>query len=199
MTRWQAAVKRGFDILLSAAGLLLLGWLIAVTYIAASIDTGASGFFRQERVGRFGRIFNVIKLRTMRNDAAIDTTVTTASDPRITRLGKVFRRYKIDELPQLFNVLVGDMSFVGPRPDVKGFADELEGEDWLILSARPGITGPATLYFRKEEQLLQDCDDPERYNREVIFPEKVRLNLEYIRDYRLLDDLAIIWKTLFRR
>ncbi len=196
MTIWQAALKRGFDILLSALGLVLLGWLILLTYIAAGIDTGASGFFRQERVGRFGRIFKVIKLRTMRDDASIRTTVTTGSDPRITRLGRLFRKFKIDELPQLINVFVGQMSFVGPRPDVKGFADQLEGDDRLILSVRPGITGPATLYFRNEEQLLQECDDPELYNRNVIFKEKVRINLEYIKQYRLIDDIRIIWKTL---
>jgi lipopolysaccharide/colanic/teichoic acid biosynthesis glycosyltransferase len=176
----------------------LSGWLIAIAYIAASIDTGASGFFRQERVGRYGRTFRIIKLRTMCRDANINTTVTTASDPRITRLGRFFRRYKIDELPQLVNILLGDMSFVGPRPDVRGFADELEGEDRIILSVRPGITGPATLRFRNEEQMLQDSDDPERYNLEVVFPEKVKLNVEYIRDYRLWRDLTILWTTLFR-
>ena len=199
MTAGQAAVKRGVDIFLAAAGLLLTGWLIAIAYMAASIDTGASGFFRQERVGRYGRTFRILKLRTMRCDASIDTTVTAASDPRITRLGRFFRRYKIDELPQLVNILLGDMSFVGPRPDVRGFADELEGEDRIILSVRPGITGPATLRFRNEEKMLQDSDDPERYNREVIFPEKVKLNVEYIHDYRLSHDLRILWTTLFRR
>ena len=199
MEPWRAAIKRSFDILLSAIGLVLLSWLIVLTYVAACLDTGASGFFRQDRVGRFGRIFKITKLRTMRVDSTIDTTVTTASDPRITRLGRLFRRYKIDELPQLFNVFMGHMSFVGPRPDVKGFADQLEGEDRLILSVRPGITGPATLRFRNEERLLQDCDDPEHYNRDVIFAEKVRLNLEYIRNYRLSDDLKIIWRTLFLR
>jgi lipopolysaccharide/colanic/teichoic acid biosynthesis glycosyltransferase len=198
MTPGQAAVKRGLDICLAATGLLLSGWLIAIAYIAASIDTGASGFFRQERVGRYGRTFRIIKLRTMCRDANINTTVTTASDPRITRLGRFFRRYKIDELPQLVNILLGDMSFVGPRPDVRGFADELEGEDRIILSVRPGITGPATLRFRNEEQMLQDSDDPERYNLEVVFPEKVKLNVEYIRDYRLWRDLTILWTTLFR-
>lgn len=199
MKPWKAAIKRSLDIFLSALGLLLLGWLIVLTYIAASLDTGASGFFRQERVGRFGRVFRIIKLRTMKNSAVVETTVTTASDPRITRLGRLFRRYKLDELPQLINVFLGHMSFVGPRPDVKGFADQLEGKDRLILSVRPGVTGPATLHFRNEEQLLQDYDDPEHYNREVIYKEKVRLNLEYIRNYRLLDDFKIILKTLFPR
>lgn len=199
MTRVQAAAKRGVDILFSTLGLILLGWLILLTYLLARIDTGASGFFTQERVGRFGKSFRVIKLRTMRDDPVHTTTVTTASDPRITTLGGIFRRSKLDELPQLINVFRGDMSFVGPRPDVKGFADRLEGDDRLILSIRPGITGPATLHFRNEEQLLEKCDDPERYNREIIYPEKVRLNLEYIKNYRLMDDLRIIWTTVFPR
>lgn len=197
MTVCQARVKRSMDIVLSTLGLVVFGWLIAVTYVLAAIDTGASGFFTQERVGRHGRRFRVVKLRTMNDCPAITTTVTTSDDPRISRLGRLFRRYKIDELPQLFNVLKGDMSFVGPRPDVPGFADVLEGQDLLVLSVRPGITGPGTLRFRDEESLLRDCDDPERYNSEVIFPEKVRLNLEYIRNYSLRDDVKMIWRTIF--
>ena len=197
MTPWQATVKRGFDLVVSGIGLLTIGWLIVLLYIVASVDTRKSGFFIQERVGRFGRSFRVIKLRTMRDDSGVNTTVTTAADPRVTRLGRFLRHYKLDELPQLLNVFVGDMSFVGPRPDVKGFDDELEGEDRLILSVRPGITGPATLHFRDEEQMLQECEAPEAYNREVIFPEKVQMNLKYVREYRLFDDLKIIWQTLF--
>lgn len=197
MTPWQATVKRGFDLVFSGIGLLAIGWFIILLYIIASLDTGKSGFFIQERVGRFGRSFRVIKLRTMCDDFRVNTTVTTAADPRVTRLGRFFRRYKLDELPQLLNVFVGDMSFVGPRPDVKGYADELEGEDRLILSVRPGITGPATLHFRDEEQMLQECKAPEAYNREVIFPQKVKMNLEYVRKYRLFDDVKIIWQTIF--
>lgn len=199
MTRSQALVKRSFDIVASVAGLVLFGWLILLAYIVASADSGQSGFFAQERVGRGGRNFNVIKIRTMRDTNHINTTVTTAGDPRITPVGRQLRRYKLDELPQLFNVLVGDMSFVGPRPDVPGFANKLEGEDREVLSVRPGITGPATLRFRDEEQLLQQIDDPEAYNREVIFPAKVKMNLVYVRDYSFIGDLGIIWRTIFPR
>lgn len=196
MRPWQAVLKRIIDILLSGAGLVVLSWLIITCYIAARIDCGKSGFFRQERVGRFGRSFMVIKLRTMRDDPNISTTVTTGNDPRITALGRFFRRYKLDELPQLINVFLGQMSFVGPRPDVPGFADELQGKDRIILSVRPGITGPATLRFRNEEELLRGVDDPEQYNRDAIFPEKVRLNREYVENYTLRADLGYIFATL---
>ena len=199
MTAWETGVKRCFDIVLSGTGLIALGWLILLAWIIASVDCRASGLFRQERVGRHGRVFKIMKIRTMRENPAISTTVTTSRDPRITRLGRFFRRYKIDELPQLINVFVGDMSFVGPRPDVRGFADELEADGRRILSVRPGITGPATLYFRDEERILQDCDDPEAYNRQVVYPKKVELNLEYVDNYSLAYDIEIIWRTIFNR
>ncbi|MCP4298014.1 MAG: sugar transferase, partial [Proteobacteria bacterium] len=150
-------------------------------------------------VGRNGRIFQVVKIRTMRSIEGLDTTVTTVNDPRITPLGRFFRRTNIDELPQLFNVLLGHMSFVGPRPDVPGYADKLEGRDRIILSVRPGITGPATLQYRDEELLLSEVDDPESYNREVIFPEKVLLNREYVENYSFSSDIGYIMKTVFKR
>jgi lipopolysaccharide/colanic/teichoic acid biosynthesis glycosyltransferase len=123
--------------------------------------------------------------------------VTTSNDPRITAIGRFFRRTKIDELPQLINVLFGQMGFVGPRPDVPGFADELCGADRIILTVRPGITGPATLRFRNEEEELAAQPDPERFNREVIFVEKVRLNREYVENFSLLKDVRYILLTLF--
>lgn len=193
----EAALKRGFDILGAGVGLALTFWIIALAWLAACWDTGANGFFVQERVGRHGRRFRVIKLRTMHVDPAVDTTVTTSGDARITPLGRFFRRTKIDELPQLINVLKGDMSFVGPRPDVPSYADALEGEDRLILTVRPGITGPATLKYRDEETLLAEQDAPERYNREVIYPDKIRLNREYIEQYTFYRDLVYIWQTVF--
>ncbi len=192
----QAALKRGFDLSGAAVGLALTWWLILLAWAAATIDTRRNGFFVQERVGRHGRPFRVVKIRTMQEVLGLDTTVTRSGDARITRLGAFFRRFKVDELPQLWNVLVGDMSFVGPRPDVPGFADRLEGEDRVMLSIRPGITGPATLKYRDEESLLAGVDDPERYNREVIWPDKVRINRDYIRDWRLRDDLKYIWWTV---
>jgi lipopolysaccharide/colanic/teichoic acid biosynthesis glycosyltransferase len=191
-------MKRLFDITASVLGLVAFSWLILLAWVVASVDTRANGFFTQRRVGRHGKLFSVVRIRTMRVDVAHDTYVTQANDPRITRVGAFFRSTKIDELPQLWNVLLGDMSFVGPRPDVPGYADKLEGPDRaLLLSVRPGITGPATLAYRHEEQLLADQPDPQRYNDEMIFPDKVRINLDYIRNWRFRDDLYIIWKTLF--
>jgi lipopolysaccharide/colanic/teichoic acid biosynthesis glycosyltransferase len=147
-------------------------------------------------VGRHGKIFRVVKIKTMRSTADRGTTVTTDKDPRITRLGRLFRKTKIDELPQLWNVLVGDMSFVGPRPDVPGFADRLEGTDRVILQLRPGITGPATLKYRDEEVLLAEQEDPERFNREVIWPDKVRINRDYACNWSLSRDIACILRTI---
>jgi lipopolysaccharide/colanic/teichoic acid biosynthesis glycosyltransferase len=188
--------KRAFDVVLALLGLLVFGWLMLLAAFLATIDTRQNGFFTQTRVGRGGQLFRTIKIRTMRNVPGVTTTVTSARDPRITRLGRFFRRTKLDELPQLINVLLGQMSFVGPRPDVPGFADQLNGADRLILAIRPGITGPATLAFRDEEVLLAAQADPERYNREVIYPEKVRLNRIYIEQYNLRKDLTYLIQTV---
>ncbi len=197
MSTWDRLLKRTFDFVGALMGLILLWWLILIAFILASIDTRQNGFFIQQRVGKDGKLFRVIKIRTMRHLPDIDTTVTRENDPRITRLGRFWRKTKIDELPQLINVLLGQMSFVGPRPDVPGFADQLTGDDRIILTIRPGITGPATLKFRNEEALLANQEDPEAYNREVIWPEKVRLNREYIEHYSFWRDIQYIWQTIF--
>lgn len=194
---FQAFQKILFDLFFAALGLLVVWWLILLAWMAACIDTRSNGFFIQKRVGRNGQIFRVVKIKTMRPVAAFDTTVTRRGDPRITPLGAFFRRTKIDELPQLWNVLLGDMSFVGPRPDVPGFADKLQGEERAMLSIRPGITGPATLKYRNEEELLAAQDDPEAYNRDVIWPDKVRINLDYILSWSLAQDLRYIFQTVF--
>ena len=193
----QAVVKRSFDFVVALFGLLVNWWLIFLAWIAASIDTRSNGFFIQKRVGRNGTIFKVVKIKTMRPVDSFDTTVTRRGDPRITPLGVFFRRTKIDELPQLWNVLVGHMSFVGPRPDVPGFADALQGEERAMLSIRPGITGPATLKYRNEEELLATQDAPEAYNHDVIWPDKVQINLEYIRNWSLRRDIHYILATVF--
>jgi len=195
MTPTQARLKRGFDFLMALAGLLVLWWLILLAWLAARLSSGNSGFFRQQRVGRGGNLFQIVKLRTMRPSDPGATTATARSDPRITRTGGWLRRLKLDELPQLWNVLVGDMSLVGPRPDVPGFADRLSGEDRALLALRPGITGPATLAFKNEEELLDGVDDPERYNSEVIYPAKVEMNLRYLRGYNFRQDLVLILAT----
>jgi len=193
----QELQKRVFDLVFSFLGLFVLWWLIVLAWIAASFDTRSNGFFIQKRVGRNGRVIRVVKLKTMRPVTNIDTSVTRRDDPRITPLGGFFRRTKIDELPQLWTVLLGDMSFVGPRPDVPGFADKLEGEERGILSLRPGITGPATLKYHNEEEILLGQADPELYNREVIWPDKVRINLQYIGNWSLRRDIRYILKTVF--
>jgi lipopolysaccharide/colanic/teichoic acid biosynthesis glycosyltransferase len=198
LSKTDRFLKRTFDISFSFLGLVVLWWLILLASIIATIDTGKSGFFTQTRVGKDGYLFKVIKIRTMRDISGIDSTVTTGKDPRITRWGTFFRKTKIDELPQLINVFLGHMSFVGPRPDVPGYADQLPEEDKkIILSVRPGITGPATIKYRAEEEMLAAVDDPETYNREVIFPDKVRINREYVENYSFINDLRYIWATIF--
>ncbi|MFP4169299.1 MAG: sugar transferase [Desulfonatronovibrionaceae bacterium] len=192
----QRFAKRGLDLLGAALGLAFTLWIILPAWLLASLDTRKNGFFTQDRVGRDGRVFRVIKIRTMRDVPGMDTTVTTGTDRRITRLGRLWRKTKIDELPQLINVLKGDMSFVGPRPDVPGYADRLEGEDRIVLSVRPGITGPATLKYRNEEKLLAEQENPRQYNDEVLWPDKVRLNREYVRNWSFGTDLRYIWKTI---
>lgn len=195
---WSTFLKRTFDLIASFLGLLVSGWLIILAWFIAGFETKSNGFFMQERVGKNGKIFRVIKIKTMHNRSIGGSTVTTATDKRITRSGAFFRKTKIDELPQLINVLLGDMSFVGPRPDVPGFADQLEDGDKIILSVRPGITGPATLKYHNEELLLATQENPEKYNRDVIFPDKVKLNKKYITSYSFSKDLRYIFLTLAR-
>ncbi len=192
----QRVVKRVFDLVFSLFGILLTGWIMLIAWIIASWETKGNGLFRQERVGKEGKLFWVFKIKTMKEISGIDTTVTTSRDLRITKSGAFFRQYKIDELPQLFNVLFGSMSFVGPRPDVVGFADRLEGEDRLVLSVRPGITGPASLKYRDEEEILAQQDDPQQYNREVIWPDKVKINLDYVKHWSFTGDIGYILKTV---
>lgn len=196
---WRSrTLKRSFDIFLSLCGILLAGWLIIIAVVLASLDTRRWGLFTQERIGRHGKTFRILKIRTMRDVPNLATTVTSSNDPRITRLGRFFRRTKLDELPQLFNILLGHMSFVGPRPDMPGFADKLEGEDRIILSVRPGLVGPATLKYVDEERTLTGVADPEEYNRRVLYPDKVRLNRTYIERYRFLDDLKYLFTAFIR-
>jgi lipopolysaccharide/colanic/teichoic acid biosynthesis glycosyltransferase len=192
-----ALAKRAFDIGLATMALGLTWWIIVLAWIITTVTLRRNGFFSQMRVGRNGALFRILKIRTMRDDTQIKTTVTSSSDPRITTLGRFFRRTKIDELPQLLNILAGHMSFVGPRPDVPGFADKLSGDDRLILTVRPGITGPATLKYRNEEELLNSTPNPEEYNRTVVFPDKVRINKEYVLNYTLSMDLRCILATVF--
>ena len=161
MTPTQERIKRAFDVAAAAAGLAVLAVPIGVAALAARRSTGLSGFFRQTRVGRGGREFQVLKLRTMRHVPGVTTCVTTDGDPRITRLGHFLRKTKLDELPQLWNVLKGEMSLVGPRPDVPRQLDLLSPDDRAaLLSMRPGLTGPASLKYRDEEAILAAAADP---------------------------------------
>lgn len=190
----QAVVKRTLDLAVAGLGLVLAAPVIALAWVVATISTRANGFFRQQRIGRYGRPFDVLKIRTMRGVGG--TTVTTAHDPRITPAGAWMRRFKIDELPQLVNVVRGDMSLVGPRPDVPGFADRLTGADRVLLSVRPGITSPAAVTYRHEEAMLTAAADPEAFNREVIWPAKVRINRAYLEHWSLVADLRCIRDTV---
>ncbi|MBQ9398824.1 MAG: sugar transferase [Bacteroidales bacterium] len=189
-------VKYLFDRIASLLGLLLLWPVMMVIALLVKVRMpGGPALFSQLRVGKDGRLFTMYKFRTMSPEGG-GSTVSVAGDVRITPLGAKLRRYKLDELPQLWNVLRGDMSFVGPRPDVPGYADQLQGEDREMLQLRPGITGPASLKYRNEEEILASVPDPERYNDEVIFPDKVRINRYYLHHYSFWTDLRIIIATL---
>ena len=177
-------------------GLLILWPLLVVVAVLVKVKMpGGPVFFVQKRVGKDGRFFNCCKFRTMVVDHG-GSSVSVAGESRITPLGAKLRRYKLDELPELWNVLKGDMSFVGPRPDVPGYADALTGDDREVLRLRPGITGPATLKYRNEEELLASVPDPQRYNDEVIFPDKVRLNRYYLHHWSFSTDLKMIFATV---
>ena len=155
-------------------------------------------FFRQERIGKDGKLFTLIKFRTMKVNES-KNHITTKGDSRITTFGLTLRKYKLDELPELLNVLKGDMSLVGPRPDVPGYADKLEDPFREILKLRPGITGPATLKYSNEEDILALVEDPVKYNNEIIFPDKALINLNYLKTQSLTGDIKIIFKTIFRK
>ncbi|MCK5853839.1 MAG: sugar transferase [Sulfurovaceae bacterium] len=196
MGAWGRVAKRTFDIFFALIGIVTTGWIIAMAFIVASIETKSFGLFIQKRVGRDAKLFYVLKIKTMKKVKGVEHTNTTALDPRITKSGKFFRDTKIDELPQFFNVLFGSMSFVGPRPDVEGYADKLEGADRVILSIRPGITGPASIKYKSEESILAGKSDPQKYNDEVIWVDKVKINRAYIEHWSFMGDIRYIIKTV---
>lgn len=205
-------LKYIFDRLVSLLGLLIL-WpvLLVVALLIRCKMPGGPVLFRQQRVGLHGRLFTMVKFRTMTVNHG-GSSVSVAGESRITPLGRTLRRYKIDELPELWNVLRGDMSFVGPRPDVPGYADLLEGEDREILQLRPGITGPASLKYRDEEELIADYVRSHRgqdgmtdeeltlwYNDHIIYPDKVRINRHYLHHQSLIGDIRLILQTVLGR
>ena len=203
--------------MVSLIGLLFL-WpvLLVVAILVKTKMPGGPVFFKQKRVGRHGKLFTMVKFRSMAVEHG-GSSVSVAGEARITPLGAKLRRYKLDELPELWNVLVGDMSFVGPRPDVPGYADQLKGDDRRMLELRPGITGPASLKYRDEEELLAAIDKAlkyggevkladgrvvksvEDYNDIVIFPDKVRINLYYLDHYSFWKDIQMIFATVLGR
>jgi len=166
---------------------------IFLLVLFCTIDTRRWGVFSQLRVGQHAKLFKIYKLRTLKEERHVLGHLDRSS----TRLGKFLRRTKLDEFPQIFNVLIGNMSFVGPRPDIQGFADELEGEDRKILIVKPGITGPATLKYKYEERVLERQKDPEYFNRTIIWVDKVKINKKYLENYSFSLDLKIIFKSTF--
>ena len=182
--------KRLFDILFSFFTLILFFWVILISWLLAVIDTHTNGIFVQERIGQYGKKFKIYKLRTI-------PISSSSKDYRISKIGKLLRYYKLDELPQLYNILKGNMSVVGPRPDVPGYYDFLEGENRKILELKPGLTSLASLKYNKEEFLLEKQESPLAYNDSIIFPDKVLLNLAYYYNRSFGGDIVIIIKTVW--
>ncbi len=187
-----------FDIFLSIIGLTVLSPIFLVVIIMIKKEDGGAVFYRGVRVGRFGKPFRIFKFRTMVEDAEKHGGSSTANDdPRITKIGKIIRKYKFDELPQLINVIKGEMSFVGPRPEVEHYVDMFTEEEKIILAVRPGITDWASLWNSDEGAILARSSDPEKIYMEEIRPEKIRLQLKYIKERSFLIDMQIIFQTIF--
>ena len=191
--------KRLFDIISSGIGLLCLAPVFVVMAIWIKLDSRGPVFYRQTRVGRYGRDFRIFKFRSMRVGSDKGRQITVGErDPRITRSGYFIRRYKIDELPQLINVFLGDMSIVGPRPEVRKYVDLYSEEQRKVFQVRPGITDLASIKYLNENELLSQVDDPDTYYIDVIMPDKLAINLEYIRHQSFMGDIKIIFNTLFK-
>lgn len=189
-------IKYIFDRLVALIGLLFLWPLLIILAILIKVKMpGGPAFFTQKRVGQHGRLFTMHKFRSMAVSHD-ESSISVAGEARITSFGATLRKYKLDELPELWDVLIGNMSFVGPRPDVPGYADMLTGDDRRMLELRPGITGPASLKYRDEEELLAKVDNPIEYNDKVIFPDKVRINLYYLDHYSFWKDIQMIIYTV---
>ena len=191
-------MKRTMDILFSILAVIILFPLFFFLSILIKNTSKGPVFFIQERVGKDGKIFKMIKFRSMFVAQESSSTISIKGDIRVTKIGVFLRRYKLDELPELINVLLGHMSLVGPRPDVPGYSDKLVGEDRNILELRPGITGPASLKYSNEEEILAKQKNPKVYNDEVMYPDKVRINLEYYNNQSIWLDIKIIFATIFR-
>jgi len=191
-------MKLIFDYLLAIIGLFLLLPLLMLISIFIKLTSKGPVLYTQQRIGRFGKCFTILKFRSMTADHSDSNTITVSGDMRITKFGAFLRKYKLDELPELLNIIKGEMSFVGPRPDLPGYADNLKGEDRKILELRPGVTGVASLKYANEESLLAEQENPLKFNNEVIYIDKVRLNLDYYYNNNLWIDIKIIFATIFR-
>lgn len=189
--------KRLFDLTAAFFGLILFLFPMSVIALVVWVTSGLPILFIQPRIGRYGKIFYIKKFRTMNVRSVVDSSITISDDPRVTYIGRYLRRWKLDELPQLWNVFIGEMSLVGPRPDVPGYADKLQGSDRRLLLLRPGITGPATLAYKNEEEILAKVSNPIQYSDQVIYPDKVRINLEYLDNCYFFLDLRYIFQTIF--
>ena len=191
-------MKRLFDIVASGCGLIVLSPVFLILAIWIKLDSPGPVFYRQVRVGRGNKDFRIFKFRSMRVGSDKGSLVTIGGhDPRITRSGYFIRKFKLDEFPQLINVFVGDMSLVGPRPEVRHYVDYWAPEQMHVLDVRPGITDPASIKFRNENELMEQAEDPEKYYIEVIMQEKIKLYLEYVQHHSLLGDIGLIFKTFW--
>lgn len=191
-------MKRLFDIVASGLGLLCLSPLLLVVAIWIKLDSPGPVFFRQVRVGRYNKDFRIFKFRSMRVGSDKGSQITVGGhDSRITRSGYFIRKTKIDELPQLINVFIGDMSLVGPRPEVRHYVDMWTPEQLHVLDVRPGITDPASIRYRNENELLEKAEDPEKYYVEVIMQDKIKLYLEYVEKHSFLYDIKLIFQTFY--
>lgn len=199
LTKRQAALKRSFDLLVCVPLLILTFPVIFVLVIVCTLDTKSFGLFHQQRIGLHGKPFRIFKLKTMRDGRAEDCSIAAVDNFRITAVGKILRKWKLDELPQLFNIVIGQMSVVGPRPDVAGYADKLTKNRELYSSVRPGITGPASIKYAREEELLRNSSEPLKFNNEVLWPDKVKINIEYIRNWSLATDIKYIFQTVLTK
>jgi lipopolysaccharide/colanic/teichoic acid biosynthesis glycosyltransferase len=199
MNKLDKIIKNTFDFILSFVGLIVLSPLILLSWLVSTIETRSNGFYFQRRVGKNGKFFLLVKIKTMKEVKGINTNVTNKNDKRITKSGSFFRKTKIDELPQLWNIFVTQMSFVGPRPDVVGYADQLTGEEKIIISIRPGITGPASIKYKNEESILSKYNDFEKYNDEIIWPDKVKINCDYVNNWSFWKDMYYIYLTIVGR
>ena len=191
-------MKRAFDIIASGLGLIVLSPLFLILAIWIKLDSKGPVFYRQVRVGRHNKDFRIFKFRSMRVGADKGSLVTIGGhDPRVTRSGYFIRKFKFDELPQLINVFLGDMSLVGPRPEVRHYVDYWTSEQMHVLDVRPGITDPASIKFRNENELMEKAEDPEKYYIEVIMQEKIKFYLEYVDNHSFWGDVGLILKTFW--